>query len=69
MSLRGTGTSIRERLGPGPFHLTMPVDLDRPLARPVLEVSHPTWSPAEVGLSGDARTLSFRLRAAWLERR
>jgi hypothetical protein len=69
MTLRGTGTSTRERLGPGPFHLEMPVDLARPLSHPVLEVSHPTWSPAEVGLSGDARTLSFRLRAAWLERR
>jgi hypothetical protein len=43
--------------------------LDRALARPVLVVEHPTWSPRDSGSPGDPRVLSVLLRWAWIEKR
>ena len=51
----------------GPFQLRFPVRSDTPLRDPVLSVEHATWSPAEVGTSGDRRILAFSFFAAWFE--
>jgi hypothetical protein len=55
-------------LGPGPFHLTVPTEMDRALTDPILTVEHPTWSPAEELGTADRRSLSFLFHAAWIER-
>lgn len=50
----------------GPFDLSFRVRMERG-GHPVLMLHHPTWSPAELGLSGDDRDLSFMLDSAWFE--
>jgi len=49
----------------GPFHLQVPVTVERALPRPRLEVEHGVWQPQAVGLSEDSRTLSFLFYGAW----
>lgn len=63
------GWAHRVDVDAGGFHLTLPIRLERTLPVVTMKVEHPTWSPRIVGLSGDNRTLSFMLRAAWFERR
>lgn len=55
-------------LGPGPFDLTVPVELESPLVDPIVVVEHPVWSPAQELGNRDRRRLSFLFRGAWIER-
>ena len=67
LALDGTGVRHEAVVVPGRFEVAVPVALERPLRRPLLRVSHPTWSPAAVGRSADRRRLAFALSAAWFE--
>jgi hypothetical protein len=69
VELEGTGVRLDTSVGAGAFDISRPITIEAPIARPVLSVHHPTWSPSDVGLSGDDRTLAFLLRAAWFESR
>lgn len=51
----------------GRFRLELPITIEHRLPRPMLEVSHPTWSPALAQGSAESRTLSFLFLGAWLE--
>lgn len=69
MTLAFVGESDRlsVRQPEGRFRLELPVVIEHPLPRLMLEISHPTWSPALAQGSGDTRTLSFLFLGAWLE--
>lgn len=53
--------------GEGRFRLALPIKVENHHAQPVLEVTHPTWRPAERLGSADSRTLSFLVLGSWLE--
>jgi hypothetical protein len=54
-------------LGSGRFAIQLKLVFPHPVARLVVVIQHPTWSPREAYGTGDERRLAYSLEGAWIE--
>ncbi|HPK03272.1 MAG TPA: hypothetical protein PLS90_12535, partial [Candidatus Sumerlaeota bacterium] len=67
LRFRGEERTFEQPLPPTWFHLEIPIQIDRPLEQPLLELRHPVYS-LEVYQpeAGDPRTVGFLLHAIYV---